>query len=223
MTAISDETLRKKCDLEPWVKQKSGHIKFGTVPEQFEAMAKLMPENSPEQQNFIDAATRARDIYREQIIAQFNPDQITEAGVKQMCKDEPWTTAHRVEDVATGKFGYVIEKFKNARNMFAEGSHEHAMYDNALTTARGEYFAQMHDMSRRFATGKKRAAVEEMNGTLFAMSHRLEDNGTYVGNRLYTLCELKGEYFRMTGEVIKRSAVTEQFSALGAKITKLAP
>ncbi len=223
MTVISDETLRKKCDFEPWVKQKNGHIKFGAVPEQFEAMAKLMPEGSPEQQDFTDAAARARDIYREQIIAQFDHSQISETVVVQMCKDEPWTTAHRVEDVATGKFGYVIEKFKNARNMFAEGSHEYAMYDNALTTARGEYFAQMHAMSRRFATGKPRAEVEKMNGSLFAMAHRLEDNGTYVGNRLYTLCELNGEYFRMTGEVIKRSPGADQYSALGAKITKLAP
>ncbi len=222
MTAISAETLRKKCALEPWVKQRSGHIKFGAVPEQFEAMAKLMPEGSTEQQNFLDAAERARDIYREQIITQFNPGYLTEDSVKKMCKDEPWTTADKVEDIATGKFGYVIEKFKNARNMFHEGSNEHAMYENALVTARAEYFAQMHDISRRFATGKTRARVEEMNGILFAMSHRLEDNGTYVGNRLYTLCELNGEYFRMTGEVIKRSAGTSQYSASGAKITKLA-
>ena len=220
---ISQETLRQKCDLEPWVIQKAGHIKFGNVPEQFQNIAKLMPDGSTEQQNFLDAAEHARNIYREQIQALIDPGKLTADSVRKMCRDEPWTTASRVEDIHTNTFGYVIEKFKSVRDMFSSDTSEYVAFNTALEIARAEYFQQMHNMARSFATGKSRAKVEEMNSILFAMSHRKEDNGTFVGNRLYTLCELNGEYFRLTGEHIPRPEGVEQLSANGATITKLKP
>src|SRR5690606_16477679 len=161
-----------------------------------------MPEDSAERQSFTEAAEKARTIYRTQAINVMDLTNLNEVRVKEMCVAEPWTSAKRVEDVLGSKFGYIIEKCKFAGDIFAKDTPEYTAFDNALVVARAEYFAQMHAMSRRYATGKSRAAVEAMNGALFAASHAKENDGTFVGNRLYSLCELNGEYFRMSGEVL---------------------
>lgn len=218
MTAISDETLRIKCEQEPWVQQKKGAIKFGAVPEQFDKMAAMMPDGSAERQSFSEVAEKARDTYRAQAMALLDMPNLNETRVKALCAAEPWTSAKRMEDVLGSKFGYVIEKCKFARDLFKEDSDEYKTFDSALEVARIEYFAQMHDISRRYARGKSRAEVEAMNSALFTASHQKENNGTFVGNRLYTLCELNGEYYRMSGEVLPRASGVEQFVANGASI-----
>jgi|GEM_PF-4816380 len=213
MTSISEETIRQKCTQEPWVRQKSSHIKFGAVPKQFEDMAKLMPEGSAERQSFEDAAEVARNIYREQAIALIDPGKLDPATVTQMCEKEPWTTSQRIQDLSGGTYGYVTEKLENARDLFAKDTPEYTAYDDAFEKAKILYFNGIKAMARQFATGRTRAQIEEVNSNLWGQAGRLEGNGTYLRSRLIKLCEWNGVYFHDAGKHIPRDPSVQQFKA----------
>ena len=72
MSALSEETIRRKCEQEPWVLESRNHVRFGSVPKWLEDMAAAMPDGAPERAGYVAAAEIARDIYREQIRAAFN-------------------------------------------------------------------------------------------------------------------------------------------------------
>jgi hypothetical protein len=64
--------VQELCNDNPWSKQGlkvSGTFGFGTIPEQFEKASQAMPEGSKAQHAYHEAYLKAREIYRDQILA----------------------------------------------------------------------------------------------------------------------------------------------------------
>ena len=201
MSAVSEVTIRQKCDQEAWLSQTEKHIKFGAVPEWFEGIAKALPENAPERADYLSAAELAREIYREQIRSGFELNRLSESGyIEDMCSKEPWTTASSVHNLRSSGFGYVTEKLERARDAFAQDSVEYKIFDDAFEKAKIVYFDQIKRMSRSFAAGKTRAQIEEMNANLWMWAGQLEGNGTYLRSRLIKVCEWNGVYYGSVGK-----------------------
>lgn len=214
MSALSEETIRRKCEQEPWVLQTHNHVRFGAVPKWLEDMAAAMPDGAPEQAGYIAAAEIARDIYREQIRAAFNFASLADSrAVEAMCQAEPWTSSDSIEKLSNGRFGYLTEKFEHARDYFAPGSDEYQVLDDAFEKAKLVYFGDLKSMARRFATGKTRADIEVANTKLWHWAGQLQGNGTYLSARLVKLCEWNSIYQRDFGQANPQDPSKMQFRA----------
>lgn len=207
MKAISDAIVRQKCIDTPWLTEGRLTITFGNIPEWLENTADMMPTGSQEQQDYREAAELARTCYQEQIKAQIDPTKVVE-----MCKQEPWTTAQKAEEVPSHKFGYVTEKLEKAASLFPKGSADHDAYTQAFETGKKLYFQSMKEFAYHGALGKSRADIEAVNTGLWHAAHKFENDGTYRMSRLVKLCELLG-HFQQSLNVNIRPLGIQQYSA----------
>lgn len=205
MKAISDAIVRQKCSETPWVTEGRLTIRFGNIPQWLENTADMMPAGSQEQQDYREAAELARQCYREQIKAQIDP-----AKVADMCQQEPWTTAEKVDEVPSHKFGYVTEKLEKAASLFPQGSAERDAYTQAFEIGKQIYFQNMKEFAYHGAKGKSRAEIEVVNTGLWHSAHKFENDGTYRMSRLVKLCELLG-HFQQSLNVNVRSIGVQQY------------
>ena len=206
MTAVSEDTIRKKCEQEPWCKSSRNFVKFGNIPAWFENISDMMPESSTEKQDYKAAAALARDIYRQQALQSLNP-----ADVEKLCQVEPWTTAPSVDKLENGVFGYVTEKLEKARDLFDRDSPEFKAYHEAFEKAKLIYFESIHNYSQIYARGKSRAQIEEINVLLWGKAHIYEGDRTYRSSRMIKLCELMSDYQRMLNNPPAHDSTKGQF------------
>ncbi|MFN3827444.1 MAG: hypothetical protein ACK4NR_07450 [Micavibrio sp.] len=211
MPAISDATIRQKCTDSPWMAQHRGEIEFGKVPQFFENIADMMPAGSAERQDYIEAAEKARSIYKEQVLADL---PLATLDAVKMCADEPWTAAPTAHEVLGHKFGYVTEKLEKAFELFEETTPEHQAYKQAFETGKQTYFASMKQYAYDEAKGKSRAEIEDINTRLWHGCQRYENDGTYRKSRLVSLCHLLG-HFQQNLNVNFPTPGAQQFVARG--------
>jgi hypothetical protein len=107
---------RELCQVEPWIAPPPGKFSppvMGEVPEKFRRFADLLPDHMPVRQDFLDAADKAEEIYRQQISVMLDGENI-----EAFCAREPWCDKN-LSQYTGATFGYVPERYKEAAHRFA--------------------------------------------------------------------------------------------------------